>query len=658
MKRFYIEIRSRVGLVLLASAFLVAASSSALAQTSTVSWDRNTDAFTAGYTLSYGTQSGSYSTTVDVGNAVSYPVTLTPGRTYYVVVRAYNSLRQFGPASAEASVAIPALPTPPTATITATLGASGTASVTWSTTNATTVTVNGAAVAPNATASYPIAQTTTYTVVASGAGGSATASATVVVPRVDCQMSGWTFTSATAWSACSSGQRTRNETWNRTILTPPSGGGAACGITQEVRVVSEPCAVATTPTAQLTATAGPTPGTAKVTWQSTNATAATLNGAAVATSGTAQFTIAATTTYTLVVTGPGGTASASGTVAVTPVDCALSAWSLQSASPWGACTGGQQTRTETWVRSIITPPSSGGAACGILEEQRTAAQACTDNTPTAPGAPTSFKAATSGTTVTLGWNVPAAGGAPVGYRIWVGTSTSWELVNGMDVGNVLSASGSLGSGTYYARVAAFNAVGTSAPAQISFRVGAKKRPNRPAGFTASLQDSVAVLSWSAPSGDDPDSPTGYVIEAGSAAGRSDVAVMTLGNQSSYQATVPPGTYFVRVRAINDLGVGEPSGEVVLRAGAGPGAPDALAETGGGPIVRLSWRAPTTGELPDSYTIEAGSASGLADLAVLRTGNATSFMTTAPPGTYYVRVRAVAANGVAGDASNEVVVVRR
>ena len=792
MKCYCLELRARLSVVLIAIALIAAASSSAFAQTSTVSWDRNGDGVTAGYMLSYGTQSGSYSTTVDVGNVVSYPVTLVPGNTYYLSVRAYNASREYGPASGEASVVIPALPTRPTATITGTLGASGTASVTWSTTNATAVTVNGAGVALNATASFPITQTTTYTVVATGPGGSTTASTTVVVPRVDCQMSGWTFTSATAWSACTSGQRTRNETWNRTITTQPSGGGAACGVTQEVRAVSEPCAaaptaqltavagstpgtarvtwqstnattatlngaavatsgttqfnisatttytlvvtgpggsatssgtvvvprvdcqmsgwtftsatawsactsgqrtrnetwnrsittqpsgggaacgvtqevrvasepctVAATPTAQLTAVAGTTPGTAKVSWQSTNATAATLNGVAVATSGTAQFNITGTTTYTLVVTGPGGTASAAGTVVVAaPVDCVVSTWSLQSASPWGACTGGQQTRTETWGRSIITPASNGGAACGILQEQRTAAQACTDQTPTAPGMPTSFKAAISGNNVTLGWNVPAAGGAPKGYRIWVGASTTWELVNGADVGNVLNANGSLGAGTYYARVAAYNAVGTSAPTQISFRVGAKKKPSRPAGFTASLEASVAVLSWSAPAGDDPDSPTGYVIEAGSASGLSDVAVVPLGNQSSYQAAVPPGTYFVRVRAINDLGAGEASTEVVLRYGAGPGAPGALTETGGGPIVRLSWHAPTTGELPGSYTIEAGSAPGLADLAVLRAGNVNSFMTTAPAGTYYVRVRAVGANGVAGDASNEVVVVRR
>ncbi len=789
MNCFSLVLRARVTIGL-AIALLFASAPSAFAQTSTVSWDRNSDAFTVGYLLSYGTQPGTYGTTVDVGNVVSYPVALTPGNTYYMVVRGYNSLRESGPASNEASVSIPALPTPPTATITGTLGSSGTASVTWRTTNATTVTVNGVPVALNATASYaitqtttytvvatgpggsataattvivprvncqlsawsftsatawsactsgqrtrnetwnrtivtqpsgggtacgalqevravsepcsvaaptatvtavagstagtasvtwqttnastvtlngapvalsgtatyPITQTTTYSVVATGAGGTTTASATVVVPRVDCQMSGWTFTSATPWGACSSGQRTRNETWNRTITTQASGGGAACGVTQEVRVASEPCAVA--PTAQLTATAGATAGTANVTWQSTNATAATLNGVAVATSGTAQFAISATTTYTLVVTGPGGAASAAGTVTLAPVDCVLSAWSLQTTSPWGVCSGGQQTRTETWARSIITSPTGGGAACGVLEEQRTAAQTCTNQTPAAPGSPTSLAASTSGSTITLGWQVPASGGAPTGYRIWVATSNGWQIVNGMAVGNVLSVSGNLPSGTYSTRIAAFNTIGESAPSPpVSFTVGAKKRPNRPLAFTASLQNSVAVLSWSAPAGDGPDTPTGYVIEAGSASGLSDVAVMAIGNQSSYQAAVPPGTYYVRVRAINELGVGDPSAEVVLQYGAGPGAPAALTETGGGPIVRLSWQAPTTGELPGSYVIEAGSAPGLADLAVLRAGSATSFTTTAPSGTYYVRVRAVASNGVAGEASNEVVVRR-
>jgi len=659
MKWLHLEVRARLFVAVLTLVCVGAASSAAFAQTVTVAWDRNTDPNTSGYQVSLGSQPGSYTSTIDAGSAISIPVTLAPGGTYYMVVRAYNGLRELGPVSNVASVTMPPAATRPTTYITATLSASGTASVSWQSANATAVTVNGAPVALNGSASYPITQTTTYTVVATGAGGSATASATVVVANVNCQMSAFTFTSATAWGACSSGVRSRTETWSRTILTQPSGTGAACGPLQEVRVVTEPCAVA--PTARLTATAGTTPGTAIVAWSSTNATAARLNGASVAVSGSSVFTVAATTTYTLSVTGAGGTATASATfvVTATPVDCVVSAWSLQSAEPWGVCSGGQQTRTETWARTVITSPANGGAVCGPLSEQRTAAQACSaPPTPIAPGTPTSFKASVSGNAVTLGWGLAATGGAPTGYRIWVGNSTAWEVVNGMTLGNVLSASGTLASGTYYARVAAFNDVGEStASPVIRFRIGAKKVPNRPTGFTGSLDGSVAVLSWAAPLSDGEDAPTGYVIEAGSASGRSDLAVLPIGNQSRYQAAVPPGIYYVRIRAVNALGLGEASPEVVLQYGAGPGAPGELLEDGAGSTVQFSWRAPGTGDIAASYVIEAGSGPGLADLAVLRVGEATSFVTTAPPGTYYVRVRGVSANGTAGAASNEVIVRR-
>lgn len=61
-----------------------------------------------------------------------------------------------------------------------------------------------------------------------------------------------------------------------------------------------------------------------------------------------------------------------------PVDCVLSAWRLDSAGAWGACqSNGTQTRNETWVRDVVTPPSNGGAACGPTSEQRVGTQACT-----------------------------------------------------------------------------------------------------------------------------------------------------------------------------------------------------------------------------------------------------------------------------------------
>jgi hypothetical protein len=46
------------------------ASSSALAATAT--WDRNIETDVAGYRVSYGTQPGIHTVTIDVGNVVSY----------------------------------------------------------------------------------------------------------------------------------------------------------------------------------------------------------------------------------------------------------------------------------------------------------------------------------------------------------------------------------------------------------------------------------------------------------------------------------------------------------------------------------------------------------------------------------------------------------
>jgi hypothetical protein len=616
----------------------------ASAQTVTAAWDRNTDGVTAGYRLYYGTASGVYTANIDSGDTVQAPVTLAPGSTYYFIVRAYNAASELGPASSEMSVTMP----PP-------------------------------------------------------------------ITPVDCQMSAWTFSSATEWGACTSGQQSRTETWTRSILTPPSGGGAACGATSETRVATQPCGTA--PTASLTAAAGTTAGTAAVSWQSAGATTVRLNGATVAASGSAVFTIAQTTTYTLAASNTYGTTTRTATV--TPrIDCALGSWTFQSATTWGACTAGQRTRTETWTRAIITSPSGGGAACGATQEarvvsepcvmppvncvqsdwafasstawgacvggqqsrtetwarsiitqpqyggaacgasteQRNTSQSCT-SAPAAPASPVQFKAAMRGSQVSLSWQPATTGGAPTGYRLWVGTGGTWQFANGIGVGETM-VTGNLPAGQYQALVTAFNAQGESAAApRLDFRVGAKLRPGSPAGFTASLENNIAVLSWTAPAGDVEDAPTGYIVEAGSAAGLTNLGRLPVGPVNQFQTAVPPGTYFVRVRAINDVGMSAPSDERVLSTGAGPGAPANLTVGGTGTLVALAWQAPSAGVMPASYVIEAGSGPGLANLAVLRAGNVTSFTTTAPPGVYYVRVRAVGPDGVAGDASNEIVVRR-
>jgi hypothetical protein len=73
----------------------------------TATWDANTEADLAGYVIAYGTQTGVYSTTVDVGNVTTWQVTLTSGVRYYFAIKAYNTGLQFSPYSAEVVLDVP-----------------------------------------------------------------------------------------------------------------------------------------------------------------------------------------------------------------------------------------------------------------------------------------------------------------------------------------------------------------------------------------------------------------------------------------------------------------------------------------------------------------------------------------------------------------------
>jgi hypothetical protein len=76
----------------------------------TASWDRNPEPDIAGYLLSYGTEPGEHTSTIDVGNVTTFDFDPEPGR-YYFVVRAYNTGGYLSEKSAEATIDIPA-PTP------------------------------------------------------------------------------------------------------------------------------------------------------------------------------------------------------------------------------------------------------------------------------------------------------------------------------------------------------------------------------------------------------------------------------------------------------------------------------------------------------------------------------------------------------------------
>jgi uncharacterized repeat protein (TIGR01451 family) len=185
-------------------------------------------------------------------------------------------------------------------------------------------------------------------------------------------------------------------------------------------------------------------------------------------------------------------------------------------------------------------------------------------------------------------------------------------------------------------------------------------PMAPSGLTFTVDGATVVLRWLAPTVFE---ATSYVIEAGSSSGQIDQANSDIGNYTSYTASpVPPGIYYVRVRAMNNGVPSQASNEVIVVVG-GPGGctgqllpPAGLTfSVEGEGDVTLNWGR-SGGSAPSSYVIEAGSFPGATNLANVDTLSAeTSFFAPGVgDGTYFVRVRAKNACGVSA-ASNEVVV---
>ena len=180
-------------------------------------------------------------------------------------------------------------------------------------------------------------------------------------------------------------------------------------------------------------------------------------------------------------------------------------------------------------------------------------------------------------------------------------------------------------------------------------------PANPQVLTVNITGVRVVLTWSPPIAGD--SPTSYVLEAGSAPGLSDLVNTDTGSVATIFTAdnVPAGTYFVRVRARNSGGTSGASNEVQVVVGgavctAAPGVP-ALSVSVFSRTFTLTWSAASG--TPTSYVIEGGSGPGQTNLANFDTGNTlTSYTAQVDPGSYYIRVRARNACG-RSNASNEV-----
>src|SRR5262249_19014932 len=232
------------------------------------------------------------------------------------------------------------------------------------------------------------------------------------------------------------------------------------------------------------------------------------------------------------------------------------------------------------------------------------------------------------TRVDLFWSAPVGGTPPTEYRIEAGSAPGLSDLAAFNTGNAFTSFFTTvsGSGTFFVRVRAVAGGVISNPSnEIVVTLESSALPLAPILFSPQVVGSTVTLSWFLPSGSP--AATSYIIQASSkAGGPPDLANFATGNTAtSITATgVVPGTYFVRILAANNAGVGPASSEVsfiVLGTGpctAAPSAPANLVSIVNGSTVTLGW-SPSASGSPTSYVIEAGSATGLANLAVADTG---------------------------------------
>ena len=276
-----------------------------------------------------------------------------------------------------------------------------------------------------------------------------------------------------------------------------------------------------------------------------------------------------------------------------------------------------------------------------------------------PGPPENLAATVNGNTVTVTWQPPTSGGPFTGYQleVWLPDLTDVGALQFPATQTSFTAD-NVPNGTYIAHV--HTMVGTqlgpgSEPVTIVVPGGScNSPPDAPGTLSGAANGSLVTLNWGAASGCP---PTSYSLQAGTAPGLSDIAVLNVGLQTGFAANAPPGTYWVRVVAANPYGVSPPSNEISVTVGGAcaspPNAPSGLTGNVSGTTVNLNWTGSAGGCAPTSYVIQAGSASGLSNIAIVDVGLQTGLSATAPAGTYFVRIVASNVNGLSAP-SNEIV----
>ena len=349
-----------------------------------------------------------------------------------------------------------------------------------------------------------------------------------------------------------------------------------------------------------------------------------------------------------------------------------------------------QTRSETWTRQVITQPTNGGTACGLLIETRTGTQACTAPPPPGANTPPTISVipdqTVSKNTRTLGplpfaiGDVQTVGGSPdadVGHVYGIARATGWHFV----WWHRRHALSYVGFAFWRERIGRRQRIGDRWPrdndnavfshgwqcAEI-FETGAEKshyeHQRQPidrinwSDTSESSLDPAAVdssLDADATAGDPRSTLQGYRIELGAVPGSESVGSFTTGVTRQFTIRfLPPGQYYIRVRGVHPDGETEASNEVMVTVSGGPGsagAPRELRVTLTGRIADIRWEPPDGA--PNGYVLEAGTAWGQSNLTRLQIARGSIVTPELPDGIYYVRVKSLK-GGTTGPPSTELV----
>lgn len=184
-------------------------------------------------------------------------------------------------------------------------------------------------------------------------------------------------------------------------------------------------------------------------------------------------------------------------------------------------------------------------------------------------------------------------------------------------------------------------------------------PNTPTAFTVTSALSTVTMNWT------PSSTGGqaqrFLIDAGTAPGTYNLGTIVVNAPAASLAAGPAGAgiYYLRLRAQNALGTSAPTPERSVNVGncTPPPAPASFTATSNDRFVNLQWTPPASGVV-QGYQVVAGSAPGLANLAVLPyPATVTSLGAPVPYGTYYVRVLATNVCGVSPPSAEVTLVVQ-